>query len=802
MAGIIKFPSQKKSTTAKTEKWGQKCIDAALDLNLDSLQSLRATMANKQTNYDLAAGKIDEAEMEKQFNPMDIKNASIPAKIQNHPIEKSKFDLLMGEELSRRFDWNMMVTNDDAVSIKEEQQKKDFTELLQAEMTDPNFDEQQAKKRIEDMQKYFQYDYQDVREVMATRVLNYLDKEQDMKLMFNAGFNDALIAGEEIYCCDIIAGEPIVRRVNPLTLYTLHSGTTNKIEDSDIIVEDKYSSVGNVVDTFYEYLTPREIDKLEIGNDDGDHASGQRKMGDPKFMPFGLMGGLASDETGENLITVDGVNNGNNSGYDAAGNIRVSRVTWKSRRLLKKLKFYDKNGEEQEEIVDENYEPNEDKGEEITKLWVNEWWEGTRIADDIYVKIQPRPVQFRKLSNLSYCHPGYVGTIYNTNSSQAVSMMDRVKPYKYLYNIYSRKLELTINRYHGPIIELDLAKIPNGWTVEKWMHYAENLNYAVVDSFSAAQEGYAKGKLAGHFNTTGKVLNPNLGNFIQQMIMILEKIKNDVAEITGITRQREGAIDNRETVGGVERSVTQSSHITEVYYSLHDNLKLRVYECLLDTAKEAWRYGSKKLDYIDDGIIKTTLQVEGGQFKESEYGIFATNSRADKELRDVMKQWGFAALQADKASLSDIAKMYTDKSMQSILKDLEIMDTQKQQQLQQEQEKQLKAQQEAVQMQEQGKQADRELKERIADKDNATKLQVESMKMADNQIDRDNDGIPDSSEEDRLLSQERMQKDKLNHDSVEADKDRAHESNENSKERSSKEKIAKEKPKVKQNSNK
>jgi hypothetical protein len=37
----------------------------------------------------------------------------------------------------------------------------------------------------------------------------------------------------------------------------------------------------------------------------------------------------------------------------------------------------------------------------------------------------------------------------------------------------------------------------------------------------------------------------------------------EMGEVMGITPQREGQVSNRETVGGVERSVLQSSHITE-----------------------------------------------------------------------------------------------------------------------------------------------------------------------------------------------------------------------------------------------
>jgi hypothetical protein len=68
----------------------------------------------------------------------------------------------------------------------------------------------------------------------------------------------------------------------------------------------------------------------------------------------------------------------------------------------------------------------------------------------------------------------------------------------------------------------------------------------------------------------------------------------EMAEVAGITKQREGQISNRETVGGVERATLQSSHITEWLFVQHEDVKKRVLECFLETAKIALKGRSKK----------------------------------------------------------------------------------------------------------------------------------------------------------------------------------------------------------------
>jgi hypothetical protein len=85
------------------------------------------------------------------------------------------------------------------------------------------------------------------------------------------------------------------------------------------------------------------------------------------------------------------------------------------------------------------------------------------------------------------------------------------------------------------------------------------------------------GKLAGNMNTVGgrAIEVWKQSAYIQQHIQLIEFIKMEMGELyCGVSRQREGQISNRETVIGVERSVNQSSHITEYWYMIHMNVKL------------------------------------------------------------------------------------------------------------------------------------------------------------------------------------------------------------------------------------
>ena len=80
---------------------------------------IRQSILHQKINYDLIAGKLHMEDMELIFNPEGIKANFIPDKIQHYSIMNSKLNVLKGEELSRVFDYRVIVTNPNAISEME-----------------------------------------------------------------------------------------------------------------------------------------------------------------------------------------------------------------------------------------------------------------------------------------------------------------------------------------------------------------------------------------------------------------------------------------------------------------------------------------------------------------------------------------------------------------------------------------------------------------------------------------------------------------------------------------------------------
>lgn len=735
MPELINLPPQQLPFSKKNKAWRKKHLDWADSKTFFNYSLVRKSVIHKKINYDLLNGKLHMSDLGLIINPDNIQANYIPDRIQHYPIMNSKLDVLRGEESKRVFDYKVIITNPTSISEIENNKKQELIQVLQQLIEDTSISEEEFNRELEKLNEFITYEWQDLREMRSNYLLNHYVKEYNLPVLFNNGYMDALTVGEEIYHCDIVGGEPVIERINPLKIRIFKSGYSNKIEDADVIILEDYWSPGKVIDTYYDVLSKQDIEYIEklpdhVGQSSVDSMDniderygfvnnnmvGEEMSSDGfYFNPFDLF----SDSISNSLLP-----------YDLAGNLRVIRMYWKSKRRIKKVKSYNpENGEEVYNFYPENYIINKDAGEEEQIFYINEAWEGTKIGSDIYINMRPRVIQYNRLSNPSRCHFGIIGSIYNLNDSKPFSLVDKMKQYNYLYDAVHDRLNKTLSRNWGKIVTMDLAKIPKGWDVEKWMHYAKINGLAVVDSFKEGSIGASTGKLAGALNNNSSgVIDAEYGNSIQFLINLLEFIKSEMSEVAGISKQREGQISNRETVGGVERATLQSSYITEWLFLTHEDVKKRVLECFLETAKIALRGRSKKFQYIlPDNSIKI-IDIDGDEFSENDYGLIVDNGNGTQGLSQRIDMLAQAALQNQSLSFSNIMKLYSSSSLSEKQKMIEKAERESMERAQQNQQAQQEAQQQAIQSQLQQKQLEMQHQDNLNMRDNETKIMIENIR--------------------------------------------------------------------------
>lgn len=646
------FPRQKLSAKAKGDKWGRENIDAIEGLSNTLASDGRSTKTKKQANYDLMNSKIDPVEYNYVTDSYGHggKFGKTPGRLRCMNVVRNKIEKLIGDELQRPFDFGIMVVGGDGISAKADLEKQELLNtarfLLRRELglTDEQ-EESENFPSLEEAAASF-VSKKDIREQYASAILKNGLENDRIEKKFSEGFQHGLIVGEEIYYIGIVANGPVLRVVNPLNFSWDKSPEGGKIQDAAWCMEERYMSVPEILDEYSEYLTEKEVKDL----DEGTVTSAGRNAMQP---------GVAYTEESFRRLENNPGSTGNSS-Y-----LSVKICCWKSMRKIGFLVYTDEDGEEQEMQVDDTYvlsEEDIEMGNTIEWQWINEAWMGTKIGNDVYVDINPIDNQMRSMRNPSECKLPYVGDSYNNMNSETTSMLDLMKSPQFLIDVLWYRTETEIAKADGKKLVMDLANMPttHGMTMEKWMYYFKETGVVYVNS---AEEGKA-GSLMGPGQSTMPVqeIDLQMSNTVQQFLMVMNKLESMIDTISGVSQQAEGNIGQYETATGITQSMANSSTVTLTYFYTHDEIKRDVLTQYIETAKHAYA-GGTAIQYITDDMERIHMEVDGGVFTDSDYGVFPTNSNRDKLLKQKIEALAPLAMQQDKANLSDMIGLMKASSM-------------------------------------------------------------------------------------------------------------------------------------------
>ena len=740
------FPRQKLPLSKKGKKWQEDCVNYIIgEGNVTSGGNSTSYYGELQTYYNLYNSIFDEKDFKSITNPFKVEDG-FPATPHDFNIIRPKVDLLIGEETKRPLNFRVIRTSQEATSEMQEKEKQMILQYIEAAITArmspeeaQQFQEQLQSGEImppEQIAKYMDKDYKDIVENTAYHTLTYLRERLDLDNEFIKGWKDGLISGREIYYVGVLNAEPYVERVNPIYFSYDKSPDLEFIEDGSWCCRKMRMPITEVYDRYYDKLEEKDLDKLEemIGSTPG------RNLGDRSPVDMGIQ-----------LRIYD------NPIFEGAGKslVNVWHCCWKSFKKIFYVTTTDDAGQPQINIVDETYQP---VGNEISVEpdWIVEVWEGYRAGSDLYFGIQPIEYQHVSIDNPNSQKLPYCGAIYSNTNSKPRSLVSILKPLQYMYIVLWYRLELAIARDKGKVVNMDITQIPKSMNISpaKWMHYLSSVGVNFINPY---EEGWnipgREGGKPAQFNQI-TALDLTMSNVIAEYIQLMDKIEELAGTISGITQQREGAVSSSEMVGNVERSVVQSSHITEPLFWVHNQCKRRVLNMLLNTAKGAWEEtGKQKLQYIFDNGERAFLDITP-KFYYEDMDVFVSDTSKDLENIQKLQQLIQPAMQ-NGASLLEAAEVLTNDNFNIIKQKLKDMQTRQEQMQQQQQEAEAQQQQQLQQMQNEAKQqelmlqeAQMDLQRYQIDQDNQTKIAVAQINAyrGTEELDQDQNGIPDPIE--------------------------------------------------------
>lgn len=754
------FPRQKLPLSKKGKKWQEDCVNYIIgEGNVTSGGNSTSYYGELQTYYNLYNSIFDEKDFKSITNPFKVEDG-FPATPHDFNIIRPKVDLLIGEETKRPLNFRVIRTSQEATSEMQEKEKQMILQYIEAAITAKmspeeaqQFQEQLQSGEImppEQIAKYMDKDYKDIVENTAYHSLTYLREKLDLDNEFIKGWKDGLISGREIYYVGVLNAEPYAERVNPICFSYDKSPDLDFIEDGSWCCRKMRIPITEVYDRYYDKLEEKDLDRLEemIGSTPG------RNIGDRSPVDMGIQ-----------LRIYD------NPIFEGSGKslVNVWHCCWKSFKKIFYVTTTDDAGQPQINIVDETYQP---VGNEVSVEpdWIIEVWEGYRAGSDLYFGIQPIEYQHVSIDNPNSQKLPYCGAIYSNTNSKPRSLVSILKPLQYMYIVLWYRLELAIARDKGKVVNMDITQIPKSMNISpaKWMHYLSSVGVNFINPY---EEGWnipgREGGKPAQFNQI-TALDLTMSNVIAEYIQLMDKIEELAGTISGITQQREGAVNTSEMVGNVERSVVQSSHITEPLFWVHNQCKRRVLNMLLNTAKGAWEEtGKQKLQYIFDNGERAFLDITP-KFYYEDMDVFVSDTSKDLENIQKLQQLIQPAMQ-NGASLLEAAEILTNDNFNIIKQKLKDMQTRQEQIQQQQQEAEAQQQQQLQQMQNESKQqelmlqeAQMDLQRYQIDQDNQTKIAVAQINAyrGTEELDQDQNGIPDPVE----IGKQAIEQQKINQD--------------------------------------
>ena len=742
------FPQQKLPLKKKDEKWQHDCVNYIIGEGNVTSGGANTRFGEVQSYYNLYNSIFDEKDFKRITNPFKVDDG-FPATPQDFNIIRPKVDLLIGEETKRPMNFRVVRTSQEATSELMDTEKQMLMNYIMASITSKMSEEEAAQFQQqlqsgeimppEAIAKYMSKDYKDVIENTAYHTLTYLREKLGLDNEFIKGWKDALIAGREYYYIGVLNDEPYMECVNPVEFSFEEAPDLEFVEDASWCCRRMKLPLATLYDRYYNKLEEKDLNKLtemltgRPSNDLGDRG------------PVDDFGGGIQMHIYDNPMM----------DWKSRSSINVYHCCWKSFKKIYYVTYMDETGTPQVEIADETYKKT---GMEldVTPDWIVEVWEGYRAGTDLYFGIQPIEYQHVSIDNPNSQKLPYTGAIYSNRNSKPRSLVSILRPLQYMYIVLWYRLEMAIARDKGKVVNMDITQIPKSMNItpERWMHYLSSVGVNFINPY---EEGWnVPGREGGKPATFNQItaLDLTMSNVIAEYIQLMDKIEQLAGTISGITEQREGAISTNELVGNVERSVVQSSHITEPLFWVHNQCKRHALNMLLDTAKGAWQQtGKKKLSYIFDNGERAYIDIQDKFFYE-DMDVFVSDTSKDMENIQKLQQLIQPAMQ-NGASLLEAAEVLTNDNFNIIKQKLKEMQERQEQMQQQAQEAE---QQQAVQLQQmQNEQREQELMLEEAkmelerykiDADNQTKIAVAEISAyrGTEEKDANNNGIPDPME--------------------------------------------------------
>jgi len=654
-------------------------------------------------HYDITRKVINVLSGEYQKRPDNFRVAAIDEFATNEYL-RTKGDLLKQIVMQA-------IQDNVTKKLKEEgidPERNDFQSEEEAQQYQQQVQEEAKRLTPPEIEEYMRETYRGVPEKWAEMVIN-LDKQRfNTPELEMQEFEDMLICDRAYRHFYLKAnGLGYAQETwNPIRVFFHKSPDIKYVEDGDYVGRVFYISLPEIINRYGHKMPRKQLEDLY-----GDYLK-KKKFGGAEYaffqatnvpfenypeyartiqafgydphtgVPFtGSFGNYTSQD-------VDVLFNSSSTTYNLQGLTQATEAYWRSQKKVGFLIMQDpETGEVIEELVDETFiipdfvsEVDDDvtfedlvyypqkKMNTVRWTWVNEVWGGFKInaitsetPGGIYVDIKPIPFQFKGDINPYEVKLPVCGAIFNNRNAKSMSIVDMMKPYQILYNVFMNKIYQLASTDMGKILLLDPRLIPNDkdWggekNIEKWVTATKHTKIGQIDTSPGARGGTPPGQ------SQWSVQDMTTFAEIQATINIARLIEEQAMFQVGITQQRLGIVQASETATGVQQSVNNSYAQTESYFTKFSNYKKRVLQMNLDIAQFcAATDRDLTLSLIQDDMSREFIKMNGIDLLNSQLAIRVFNSQELLRQNELVKQLILRNNTANASMSALAASIYTE----------------------------------------------------------------------------------------------------------------------------------------------
>ena len=641
----VNFPKQRVSATEKDKPaWYQNCIDYVIDAGLSFNDR-----TDTERKLQILHGNIPDEFYKKTLNPYNAENEKykrFPATMRNYDIMSDIIRRYVSEYFKGIHEFIVGANNPEIVlkkniklkekiAIMAQQAFKQEFEKRWAEMQQQakqqgtpveQLNPQEAMPDPEQFLKDFEDNYIDDESKQGQDLLDYIRSITEDTLIYLSAFFNYCSLGE-CYTYSDIRGNTIHKENIPVLEAYPIPNSNFFIEDHDMFAHRMLMSYNQIIDMFDEVLSKEDREFLDryysTTNASNTHT---QFLYSQYFEAFPA----ACEKFGEKERELFR----NESVQIAADNnnlFEVWHVVWRGEARQGILTYVNEMGFTTTRVVEENYQLNPEAGD-INIDWAYEpqVYEGYRIGTrwtGVY-PIKARPIAYQRNGKLPYNGIMEVLPMFGK-----FSIIELITPFQIMRNIISYHREMVIAKNKMLILLLPESLIA-GDEEDKIYKMAADGTLVVNDEEDNTGQKMAQVRL----------LNANLGDYINQLSQLIEQIKMDARELVDMNMQRYGEIAQSAGSAITQEAIARSSMGSVIIVATFDEMRKHDYQRDLDFGKLAYVDGLQTT-FFDDKHNRRYLSLDVNSYIMSEYGILVKNEQKELDKINQLRQWAFSAAQ-------------------------------------------------------------------------------------------------------------------------------------------------------------